>query len=116
VAHPGQRGHLLPLLHQSHPGGLQPSAGLSLDGGRILRSILWGAKDNLRWATRISSGIGAAFGLGLIFLGVLRFVAGDVIGGVWMFLIGMFLRNAAQMSYQQLLVRKALEANRCAGL
>ena len=80
-----------------------------LDGGRVLRSILWGAKGNLRWATRVSSTIGAAFGLGLIFLGILRFIGGDVIGGVWMFLIGMFLRNAAQMSYQQLLVRKALE-------
>ena len=75
----------------------------------MLRSILWGAKDNLRWATRVSSSIGAAFGLGLIFLGVLQFIGGNVIGGVWMFLIGMFLRNAAQMSYQQLLVRKALE-------
>ncbi|MGA9756143.1 MAG: site-2 protease family protein [Desulfobaccales bacterium] len=80
-----------------------------LDGGRVLRSILWGAKDNLRWATRVSSSIGAAFGIGLIFLGVLQFIGGNVIGGVWMFLIGMFLRNAAQMSYQQLLVRKALE-------
>jgi Zn-dependent protease len=80
-----------------------------LDGGRVLRSILWGAKGNLRWATRVSSTIGSAFGLGLIFLGIYKFVSGDVIGGVWMFLIGMFLRNAAQMSYQQLLVRKALE-------
>jgi Zn-dependent protease len=80
-----------------------------LDGGRVLRSILWGAKGNLSWATRVSSSIGTAFGLGLIFLGVLRFVAGDVIGGAWMFLIGMFLRSAAQMSYQQLMVRKALE-------
>jgi Zn-dependent protease/CBS domain-containing protein len=80
-----------------------------LDGGRILRSILWGAKDNLRWATQVSSTIGAAFGIGLIFLGILQFISGNVIGGVWMFLIGIFLRNAAQMSYQQLLVRKALE-------
>jgi Zn-dependent protease/CBS domain-containing protein len=80
-----------------------------LDGGRVLRSILWGAKGNLRWATRVSSTIGSAFGLGLIFLGILRFIGGEVIAGVWMFLIGMFLRNAAQMSYQQLLVRKALE-------
>ena len=80
-----------------------------LDGGRVLRSILWGAKDNLRWATRVSSAIGTAFGIGLIFLGVLQFIGGNVIGGVWMFLIGMFLRSAAQMSYQQLLVRKALE-------
>jgi CBS domain-containing protein len=80
-----------------------------LDGGRVLRSILWGAKGNLRWATRISSVVGSAFGMGLIFLGVLQFIGGNVIGGVWMFLIGMFLRSAAQMSYQQLLVRKALE-------
>jgi Zn-dependent protease/CBS domain-containing protein len=80
-----------------------------LDGGRVLRSILWGARDNLRWATRVSSTIGTAFGLGLIFVGVLQFIGGNVIGGVWMFLIGMFLRSAAQMSYQQLLVRKALE-------
>jgi len=80
-----------------------------LDGGRVLRSILWGARGNLRWATRVSATIGSAFGLGLIFLGIYKFVSGDVIGGVWMFLIGMFLRNAAQMSYQQLLARKALE-------
>jgi Zn-dependent protease/predicted transcriptional regulator len=80
-----------------------------LDGGRILRSILWGARDNLRWATRVSSSIGAAFGLGLIFLGVLLFIKVDPIQGAWIFLIGMFLRNAAQTSYQQLLVRKALE-------
>jgi len=80
-----------------------------LDGGRVLRSILWGAWDNLRRATRVSSTIGSAFGIGLIFLGILQFINGNVIGGVWMFLIGLFLRNAAQMSYQQLLVRKSLE-------
>jgi len=80
-----------------------------LDGGRVLRSILWGAKNNLRWATRVSSTIGSAFGIGLIVLGVLQFISGNVIGGVWMFLIGLFLKSAAQMSYQQLLVRKALE-------
>jgi Zn-dependent protease/predicted transcriptional regulator len=80
-----------------------------LDGGRVLRSILWGAKGNMRWATRVSSAIGAAFGIGLIVLGVFEFIRGNIIGGVWMFLIGLFLRSAAQMSYQQLLVRKALE-------
>ena len=83
-----------------------------LDGGRVLRSILWGARGNLRWATRVSSSIGATFGIGLIILGIFQFIYGNVIGGVWMFLIGMFLRNAAQMSYQQLLVRKALEGEK----
>ena len=80
-----------------------------LDGGRVLRSVLWGVKGNLRWATRISSTIGSAFGIGLIIFGVFQFIYGNIIGGVWMFLIGMFLKSAAQMSYQQLLVRKALE-------
>jgi Zn-dependent protease/predicted transcriptional regulator len=80
-----------------------------LDGGRVLRSILWYAKGNLRWATRIASRIGSAFGAAMIFLGIVTFVRGNLIGGVWWFMIGMFLRNASQMSYRQLLIRRALE-------
>ena len=83
--------------------------GYPLDGGRMLRSALWYWKKNIRWATRISSQIGAAFGLGLIMLGVISFIFGNIIGGIWWVLIGFFLRNASQMSYQQLFVRKALE-------
>ena len=81
-----------------------------LDGGRVLRSALWRVRDDLRWATRVTSMIGGGFGLFLIALGVWRVVAnGDLFGGLWIFLIGLFLRNAAQMSYQQLLVRRSLE-------
>ena len=80
-----------------------------LDGGRILRSILWGWKKNLRWATRISSNVGAGFGIFLIMLGVLRIVGGNFIGGMWMALIGWFITSAAKMSYQQLITRRALE-------
>ncbi|MBM3285005.1 MAG: CBS domain-containing protein [Candidatus Aminicenantes bacterium] len=80
-----------------------------LDGGRVLRAVLWGWKDNIRWATRIASQIGSAFGLILIVVGVIEFVIGNVIGGVWMFLIGMFLRGASQSAYKQLLIRRALE-------
>lgn len=83
-----------------------------LDGGRVLRSALWRWKKKLRWATQISSRIGSAFGMILIFLGVLSVFAGNLIGGIWWFLIGMFLRNASQMSYQQLLTRKALEGEK----
>ena len=79
-----------------------------LDGGRVLRSILWHWKGNLRWATRITAGIGSAFGTALIVIGVLRFIVGDFFGA-WMALIGLFLRNAARLSYQQLLLRTALE-------
>ena len=79
-----------------------------LDGGRVLRSILWYAKGNLRWATRISSGFGAGFGLLLMILGVISFIGGNFIGGLWYFLIGIFIRSASQMSYRQLLVKNAL--------
>jgi len=80
-----------------------------LDGGRVLRSILWGVKKNLRWATYISSRIGSGFGIFLIVLGVIQVFRGNFIGGMWWFLIGMFLQRAATMSYQQLVTRKALE-------
>lgn len=80
-----------------------------LDGGRVLRSILWAAKNNLRWATSVASSVGAGFGLLLVFLGVLSFLLGNVIGGLWLFLIGLFVRQASQASYRQVVVRRALE-------
>ncbi len=80
-----------------------------LDGGRILRSILWRTRRNLRWATRVASRIGAGFGLVLIIMAFFTIVMGNFIGGIWLLLIGMFLRNAAVMSYQQLLLRRSLE-------
>ena len=83
-----------------------------LDGGRVLRSILWAAKNNLRWATRVSSAVGSGFGFILMGMGVLRLMTGNVIGAMWWFLIGLFLRNAAVMSYQQLVVRRALEGEK----
>jgi CBS domain-containing protein len=79
-----------------------------LDGGRVLRSILWFARGNLRWATRIASSIGAGVGIFLIVVGLLSFIGGNFITGIWYFLIGMFIRGAALMSYRQVLVRNAL--------
>lgn len=80
-----------------------------LDGGRLLRAALWHLKRDLRRATRIASRIGSGFGLVVIFLGVFNVLIGNVIGGIWQFMIGMFLRSAAQMSYHQVLLRKSLE-------
>jgi Zn-dependent protease/CBS domain-containing protein len=79
-----------------------------LDGGRILRAILWYWKGSLRWATRVASMIGGGFGILLIGLGVYRVLIGDFVGGMWWFLIGLFVRFAAQMSYQQVLMRETL--------
>lgn len=80
-----------------------------LDGGRVLRSILWSRKGNLRRATRISTRIGSAFGLLLVFAGVYFFVRGALIGGIWWFFIGIFLRNASRASMMRLEMAEALK-------
>jgi Zn-dependent protease len=73
-----------------------------LDGGRVLRAALWGWKGNLRAATRVASRVGSVFGFGLIALGLLELIAGNVIGGVWWFLIGLFLQGSARSAYQRM--------------
>lgn len=66
-----------------------------LDGGRMLRAALWAWKGDILWATRIASALGALFGLLLIVLGLWAFVTGNVMAGLWWFLIGLFVRAAS---------------------
>lgn len=79
-----------------------------LDGGRILRAALWGWKGDLVWATRKAAGAGSLFGLFLILLGLFNVVTGNFVGGLWWFLIGLFVRSAAANTLQQQLMRLAL--------
>lgn len=85
-----------------------------LDGGRMLRAALWGWKGDYRWATRVAARMGSGFGLVLIMLGVFAFLTGNVITGMWWFLIGLFLRGAAGMSYQQLVIRETMQGEKVA--
>jgi Zn-dependent protease/CBS domain-containing protein len=80
-----------------------------LDGGRVFRSILWKSKGSLRQATKVAAGFGQFFGALLIAVGVLNFIGGSVVGGMWLALIGLFLRGAAQSSYRQVLLRRMFE-------
>jgi Zn-dependent protease len=79
-----------------------------LDGGRMLRAALWAGKRDLRRATRAAGAIGAAFGLALIAPGVLQFVAGNFVTGVWWILLGFFLRRLSRLAYGQILLKSAL--------
>lgn len=83
-----------------------------LDGGRMFRAFLWRMKGDLKWATRVSAQIGAGAGVAFIVLGVFGILSGNFIGGLWWALIGMFLRGAASMSYQQLLMRRTFEGEK----
>ena len=82
--------------------------GYPLDGGRVLRSILWAAGRNLITATRRASFAGTIVAFGLVALGVVSIIAGNFIGGVWFIVIGWFLRNISEQSYQQLLYRSTV--------
>jgi Zn-dependent protease len=80
-----------------------------LDGGRALRAGLWWWKGNQRQATRWAAAIGSGFGFAMMALGILNAFSGNFVGGIWWFLIGMFVRAAAAASYRQLELRRMLE-------
>ena len=69
--------------------------GFPLDGGRVLRSAVWGVTGNLTKATNIAAGVGQIFGWGLVALGVYQILLGSVAGGLWMAFIGWFLSSIA---------------------
>jgi Zn-dependent protease/CBS domain-containing protein len=80
-----------------------------LDGGRVLRSILWAATGKLRQATYWASLLGQGFAWLLIAWGVVNLFAQQYLAGIWFGLIGFFLNSAARSSYQQVLIRQALK-------
>lgn len=79
-----------------------------LDGGRVLRSILWKTMDSLEGATRIASTIGQVFGFALMGFGFWALFAGGTVAGIWYLALGWLLTSAAQSSYQRLQIRKSL--------
>ena len=72
-----------------------------LDGGRLLRAALVAWKKDVRWASRLVARAGSLFGILLVALGVLWVVRGNLIGGTWLFVIGMFLFAAAHVAARQ---------------
>ncbi len=77
-----------------------------LDGGRVLRSLLWYWKNNLQWATKVVAAIGSSFGIMLIIFGLFLFLIGDFVDGLWLVIIGMFINGAAASSETQSIVTR----------
>jgi Zn-dependent protease/CBS domain-containing protein len=85
---------------------------LPLDGGRVLRAALWGARDSFEWATRVAANIGRGFGFLFIAGGIAMFIFADSFSGAWLAFIGWFLLMAASGELRYLAVRDALDGLR----
>jgi Zn-dependent protease/CBS domain-containing protein len=86
--------------------------GFPLDGGRVLRAIVWRVTGDTDRATRIAAQVGQLVALGFIGLGLLRFFGGAGVGGLWIAFIGWFLLDAARASFAQVGLAGALRGVR----
>jgi Zn-dependent protease/CBS domain-containing protein len=82
--------------------------GFPLDGGRVLRAIVWRITGKYQRATAIAATTGRFFGFVLIFLGVWQVLGGSLINGLWIAFIGWFLESAAGSQLQQEVLRSLL--------
>jgi Zn-dependent protease/predicted transcriptional regulator len=76
--------------------------GFPLDGGRVIRALVWAKTKNLEKATRYATIGGQGIGWALIALGFLQIFSRNF-GGIWLILVGFFLIQAAIASYNQTL-------------
>ena len=82
--------------------------GFPLDGGRVLRAVVWWKTNNLRKATQIASISGQVVAFGFIAVGLFMAFNGNFFNGLWLIFIGWFLQNAAASSLAQTTVHEAL--------
>jgi hypothetical protein len=82
--------------------------GFPLDGGRVLRAVIWWINGDERRSTLIAARIGQVVAAAFIGWGVFRFFSGAGLGGLWIAFIGWFLMQAAGASYMQVQASAAL--------
>ncbi len=82
--------------------------GFPLDGGRVLRAILWNRTGNLVKATNIAATVGRFMGWGFIAFGLFQVFAGNFIYGIWFAFIGWFLSSSADASRREVTLREQL--------
>jgi len=83
-----------------------------MDGGRILRALLWRLGGDVARATRAAARVSQIVAVGLILLGLSQFLSGAGFGGLWIGFIGWFLLSAAGSSYGQADLKEMLRGIR----
>jgi Zn-dependent protease len=86
--------------------------GFPLDGGRVLRGIIWWITGNAKRATTIAARVGQFIAFAMIVYGVLQFFRGTGFNGLWMVFIGWFLLSASRESYAQMVITEGLRGLR----
>ena len=89
--------------------------GYPLDGGRVLRAIIWWFNHNIVRATQLAAWAGQTVAFLFILMGLFRFFVGANFGGLWMAFIGWFLLDASRNSYVQVELTEALRDRKVAG-
>jgi len=82
--------------------------GFPLDGGRVLRAILWQFGGSFRQATQWATLVGQGVAFLFILFGVWQMFFGRFLDGLWIAFIGWFLNNAAESSRQQVALQDLL--------
>jgi len=82
--------------------------GFPMDGGRILRALIWKLTGDLKKATRIASSVGQGFAFVFVILGFSLMFRGLFVNGIWIMMIGWFLLRAAGQGYHQVVMREML--------
>ena len=80
-----------------------------LDGGRVLRAVLWCLTGDPYRATRWATWVGRGFGWLLILYGLVLFLGGAQFAGVWGIFLGWFLSGAATSAAHQNELKRSLE-------
>jgi Zn-dependent protease/predicted transcriptional regulator len=86
--------------------------GYPLDGGRVLRALIWWKTGDADRSTQTAAQVGQVVAFGFIALGIFRYFGGAGLGGLWMAFIGWFLLQAARESYVQVGFAHALKGVR----
>ena len=79
-----------------------------MDGGRVLRSLLWRRNKNMMQATKTASSVGKVFAYLIMFAGVFYLIAIDVFTGLWLIIIGWFISSSASSEMNQMKIQQDL--------
>jgi Zn-dependent protease/CBS domain-containing protein len=90
--------------------------GYPLDGGRVLRAVIWWVTRNADRSTKIAAQVGQAVAFLFILSGLYRFFLGANFGGLWFAFIGWFLLDASRSSYVQVELMAGLRGRRVADI